>query len=70
MTFFLGDFYVSTLAFQHIMFKEKSYIPKAQMSEMSENKILLIWLKVKFQNFQNKNVCIITDREMRLKNVY
>ena len=60
-TFCLGDFYVSTLSFQHLMFKEKPIIPVAFM--IHERKFqkcheqLFDLIKSKIPKLNSKRVC-------------
>ena len=67
-TFCLGDFYVSTLSFQHLMFKEKPIIPIAFMIHESKfqkcHEQLVDVIKSKIPKLNSKHVCIITDREV------
>ena len=71
-TFCLGDFYVSTLAFQHIMFDENPVFPLAFM--IHERKFqkcheqFLDVLKEKIPRLGRKPVPIITDREAGIVN--
>ena len=73
-TFCLGDFYVSTLAFQHIMFEESPVMPLAFM--VHERKFqkcheqFLDLVKTKIPRLEKKNVPIITDREAGIVNAF
>ena len=73
-TFCLGDFYVSTLEFQHVMFEEKPVIPLAFM--VHERKFqkcheqFLDLIKEKIPNLERKNVPIVTDRETGIVNAF
>ena len=73
-TFCLGDFYVSTLAFQHIMFEENPVIPLAFM--VHERKFqkcheqFLEVIKEKIPRLERKSVPIITDREAGIVNAF
>ena len=73
-TFCLGDFYVSTLSFQHLMFKEKPIIPIAFM--IHERKFqkcheqLIDLVKSRVPKLNSKHVCIITDREVGIINAF
>ena len=71
-TFCLGDFYVSTLAFQHVMFDENPVIPLAFM--VHERKFqkcheqFFEVIKDKIPRLGRKRVAIITDREAGIVN--
>ena len=71
-TFCLGDFYVSTLAFQHIMFEENPVIPLAFM--VHERKFqkcheqFFEIIKEKIPRLGRKAIPIITDREAGIVN--
>ena len=73
-TFCLGDFYYSTLSFQHLMFKEKTVIPIAFM--IHERKFqkcheqLIDVIKSKIPKLNSKHVCIITHREVGIINAF
>ena len=73
-TFCLGDFYVSTLSFQHLMFKEKPVIPIAFMiHERKFQKCHEQYLDVilsKIPKLNSKHVCIVTDREVGIINAF
>lgn len=73
-TFELGDFYVSTLAYQHIMFSEKPCIPVAFM--IHERKFqkcheqFLEVVKLKVPKLKTTNICVVTDREIGIINAF
>ena len=73
-TFCLVDFHVSTLSFQHLMFKEKPIIPVAFM--IHERKFqkcheqLFDLIKSKIPKLNSKHVCVITDREVGIINAF
>ena len=67
-TFCLGDFYVSTLAFQHIMFKESPVIALGFMVHKRKfqkcHEQFLEVIKGKILQLGKKTVPIVTDREV------
>lgn len=60
--FNFGDFYVSTMAIQHSMFKEKPIIPVAFFVARKKISIIIEEIKNKIPK-REKEVSIITDRE-------
>ena len=71
-TFNLGDFYVSTLSFQHILFDTPPVIPLAIMIHERKfqncHEMLFNSVKQRIPRLKNKNLPIITDREMGIIN--
>mgnify|MGYP003471151593 FL=1 len=71
-TFDLGNFYVSTISFQHLMFTENPVIPIAHI--IHERKFQKIhenffqYIEEKIPRLGTKNIAIVTDREQGLIN--
>ncbi|MCG8048891.1 MAG: Ulp1 family isopeptidase [Candidatus Thiodiazotropha taylori] len=77
-TFNLGDFYVSTLSFQHILFDSRPVIPLAIMIHERKfqkcHEMLFNSVKQKIPRLSSKCLPIVTDREIgiinAIKNVF
>ena len=77
-TFNLGDFYVSTLSFQHILFYTPPLIPLAIMIHERNfqkcHEMLFNSVKQRIPRLKDKNLAIVTDRETgiinAIKNVF
>ena len=71
-TFNLGDFYVSTLSFQHYLFDSPPVIPLAilihERKFQKHHEAFLEAVKEKIPRLSNKNITIVTDRETAIIN--
>ena len=71
-TFNLGDFYVSTLSFQHILFENPPIIPLAIMIHerkfQKHHEVFLDSVKEKIPRLSTKKLAIVTDRETGIIN--
>ena len=71
-TFNLGDFYVSTLSFQHILFENPPVIPLAIMIHerkfQKHHEVFLDSVKEKIPRLSTKKLAIVTDRETGIIN--